>query len=170
MMIDTQIENRELTACVRGEIAKVKLHDYKGKTLVIIFYPYDFTTICPTEINAFSYLKAEFDKLNAAILFCSTDSVYSHIAWTKKDDLECIKSVYPIISDFDKEFSRSLGLLEKEGNSMRATVIIDSNLKIRHISMNSKDIGRSTEEVLRLVKAINHNIATGEMILVDRKF
>ncbi|KAG0417188.1 putative thioredoxin peroxidase, partial [Dictyocoela roeselum] len=153
----------------QGEIKKVRIHDYKGKTIVFIFYPYDFTTICPTEINAFSAMKDQFDALNTVILFCSTDSAYSHMAWIKQRDSGSIKCAYPMISDFDKEFSKSLGLLEKEGNSMRATVIVDSNLMIRHISINSKDIGRSTKEVLRLVKAINRNVATGEMVLVDKE-
>lgn len=167
-MLDQILEDRQLTVLSDGEIKTLNLHSFKGKNLILIFYPYDFTTICPTEISAFSKMKDKFDVLNATVLFISTDSVHSHNAWIQSLK-ESINFCYPMVSDFNKEFSKSLGLLEKEGCSMRATIITDIELKVKHFSVNNKNIGRSTVEVYRLLGAIVENYKTGNMMLVDHK-
>lgn len=138
------------------EIKDVKLSDYKGKWLVMFFYPLDFTFVCPTEITAFSKRKADFAKLKAEILGISIDSVYSHKAWMKElGDLG-----YPLASDITKDLSRDFGiLLEDKGISLRGTFIIDPEGKLRYQLVHDLGIGRNVDEVLRVLAALQ----TGEL-------
>ena len=146
---------------------KIETDDIRPKRnyLVIIFYPYDFTTVCPTEIIAASELKEKFQSLDADVVFVSTDSVYSHKEWAEGNLKN--KVAWPMLSDFMKELSISLNMLSDDGASRRGTVIIDKDMKIRHYSYNENRVGRSVKEMIRLVKAIRHVDTKGEMCLVD---
>src|SRR5580692_9494537 len=111
-----------------GEFKEVKLSDYKGKWVVLFFYPLDFTFVCPTEIKAFSDKYEEFKKAGAEVLAISTDSVYSHRAWIttpeEKGGLGQIK--FPLASDITKDVSRDYGvLLEDKGIALRGLFIIN---------------------------------------------
>jgi alkyl hydroperoxide reductase subunit AhpC len=133
-----------------GKFQHVSLEDYKGKWVVLFFYPLDFTFVCPTEIIEFNKHTGEFEKLNAQILGVSVDSVYSHQAWSK--DLG--KLSFPLLSDMTKEISMDYGvLLEDKGIALRGTFIIDPDGILRQASVNDLPIGRSVKETLRLVKA-----------------
>lgn len=159
-------------AVVNGEFKDVSLEDYKGKTLVLFFYPLDFTYVCPTEIINFNDRAKEFEKLGAEIAAISVDSVNSHLAWTKVPRSEggLGPTQIPIISDIRKFVSKYYGVLEfKKGVALRGTFIIDKNSIIRHMSINDLTIGRSVDETLRLIEAMNHADEHGEVCPVNWK-
>jgi len=146
------------------EFKKVSLADYRGKWLILFFYPLDFTFVCPTEIKAFSTALGDFRKLNAEILGASVDSKYSHLAWLKRGDLGDLK--YPLLSDFKKEVADRYGILdENEGVALRGLFIIDPQGIIQHESVNSLSVGRSVDEVLRVLEALQ----TGELCPINWK-
>ncbi|WP_373049456.1 peroxiredoxin [Vulgatibacter sp.] len=134
-----------------GDFTKVSLSDYRGKWVVLFFYPLDFTFVCPTEIQEFSKRQEEFKNLNAVVLGASVDSEHSHKAWIN-NGLGQLN--YPLISDFSKEISRKYGaLLEDKGFSTRATFLIDPEGTIHYASYNSPNVGRSVAEVIRTLQA-----------------
>ena len=135
----------------KGDFQKVSLSDYRGKWVVLFFYPLDFTFVCPTEIQEFSRRHDEFKNLNAVVLGASVDSEHSHKAWIN-NGLGQLN--YPLLADLTKEISRKYGaLLEDKGIATRATFIIDDKGVIQHASYNSPDVGRSVAEILRLLQA-----------------
>ncbi|KAK9194060.1 hypothetical protein WN944_004762 [Citrus x changshan-huyou] len=142
------------------EFINVKLSDYIGKKYVILFfYPLDFTFVCPTEITAFSDRYAEFEKLNTEILGVSTDSVFSHLAWVQTDrksgGLGDLK--YPLIADITKSISKSYGILiPDQGIALRGLFIIDKEGVIQHSTINNLAIGRSVDETLRTLQALQY--------------
>jgi len=141
-------------AYVNGRFAEVRLSDYQGRWVVLLFYPLDFTFVCPTELEAFAESYEEFRGLGAEVLAASVDSVYSHKAWFETD--ERLKKVsYPIISDLSKEISRRYGVLDEEqGVALRGTFIIDPEGVLQQMVVNNLDVGRSTEETLRVLRAL----------------
>ncbi|XP_035208980.1 peroxiredoxin 1-like isoform X2 [Stegodyphus dumicola] len=153
------------TAVVNGAFKEIKLSDYKGKYVVLFFYPLDFTFVCPTEIIAFSEMAPEFKKLNAEVIAASTDSHFSHLAWIntprKKGGLGSLN--IPLLSDFTKTIAKDYGVLLEAGMALRGTFIIDPKGTVRHASVNDLPIGRSVEETLRLLKAIQFVEKHGEV-------
>lgn len=140
-----------LEALVGDKFQNVSLSDYKGKWVVFFFYPMDFTFVCPTEIVEFSDRAGEFKKLNADILGCSIDSVYSHKAWTK--DLGQLS--YPLLSDITRDVSRDYGILiEDKGIALRGLYIIDPQGMLRYEVVHDLQIGRSVDETLRVLQAL----------------
>ncbi|KAI0496912.1 hypothetical protein KFK09_023238 [Dendrobium nobile] len=138
----------------------VKLSDYIGKKHVILFfYPLNFTFVCPTEITAFSDRHPEFEKLNTEILGVSVDSKFSHLAWIQTDrkagGLGNIQ--YPLISDVTKSVSRSYGvLIPDQGIALRGLFIIDKEGVIQHSTINNLAIGRSVDETMRTLQALQY--------------
>jgi peroxiredoxin 2/4 len=131
---------------------EVKLDDYKGKWLVIFYYPLDFTFVCPTEITGFSKKYEEFQKMNTEVLAVSCDSEYSHQAWIKSG-LGEIK--FPIAADKTMKVSNEYGILiEDEGISLRGLYIIDPEGIVRYSVVHDLNVGRSVEETLRVLKAL----------------
>ena len=145
-----------------GEFKKISLSDFKGKYVVLFFYPADFTFICPTEIQEFSRRTEEFKALNTVILGCSTDSKHSHKAWIKSG-LGALN--HPLLADFNKTISRDYEALQEDGTALRATFIIDPEGVVQHASYNADLLGRSVTETLRLVQAVQ----TGERCPVEWK-
>lgn len=136
----------------KGEFKKVSLHDYKGKWLVLFFYPRDFTFICPTEIEEFGKLYPEFQKLNCEVLGASTDSEYAHKAWYETDAR--LKHVeYPIIADTTQELSDMYGVLDVDGSSQRGTFVIDPEGTLKFMLVSADSVGRNIQETLRVVEA-----------------
>lgn len=136
---------------------KVSLSDYKGKWLVLFFYPLDFTFVCPTEITGISRKTEDFKKLNAEILGVSIDSKFSHKAWIHTAAAEggLGKIGYPLASDITKEVSRNYGvLIEEEGIALRGLFIIDPEGKIRYSVVHDLNVGRSVSETLRVLQAL----------------
>ena len=149
-----------------GSIKDVKLSDYRGKYVVLFFYPLDFTFVCPTEVIAMSDRIEEFEVRNAQVLGVSVDSQFSHVAWRntprKKGGIGDIN--YPLVSDLDKSISRNFGVLvEKPGIALRGLFIIDKLGKIRHITINDLPLGRNVDEVLRVLDAVQFNEKYGEV-------
>ncbi|BAD39911.1 peroxiredoxin [Symbiobacterium thermophilum] len=136
---------------------KVSLSDYKGKWLILFFYPADFTFVCPTEITAFNDRVQEFQDANCEILGVSVDSVYSHRAWIKtpKEEGGLGPVNYPLASDITKEVSRAYGvLIEEEGVALRGLFIIDPDGIVRYQVVHDNNIGRNVDEVLRVLEAL----------------
>jgi alkyl hydroperoxide reductase subunit AhpC len=154
-------------AVIDGKIQEFDFSEFASdKMVVLFFYPLDFTFVCPTEITAFSDRVEEFRKLGAEVVAVSVDSVHSHLAWTKQarsaGGLGAMN--IPLVSDITKEISRSYQvLLEDEGISLRGLFIIDAQGKIRQQTVNDLPIGRSVDETLRLVQAIQFADTHGEV-------
>ncbi len=142
------------------------LGDLVGRYLIIFFYPSDFTFVCPTELHAFQDKLPEFTKRGCQVVGCSVDSVYSHLAWLEtpmqKGGIQGV--TYPLLSDIKKEISRAFEVLkEDQGCSYRATFLVDKAGVIRHSSVNDLPLGRSIDEILRLLDALQHVEAHGEV-------
>ena len=142
-----------LDAVVNLEFKKVSLSDYHGKWVVLFFYPGDFTFVCPTEIKGFSKSLDEFTKANAEVLAVSVDSKYSHLAWIKSGVLDKVE--YPLLSDFSKQTSRAYGVLDEQNSyARRGLFIIDPSGMIQYRVVYSDKVGRSVDETLRVLKAL----------------
>lgn len=144
-----------------------RLEDYKGKWLVLFFYPFDFSIVCPTEITSLSRRIDEFDKLNTEILAVSTDSIYTHRAWLKGTGPNAIGELnFPLASDFSKKLSEAYGVLNPTTTSAyRATFIIDPDGVIQYSVMTNMNVGRSAEETIRVLEALQ----SGGMCPMDWK-
>jgi peroxiredoxin (alkyl hydroperoxide reductase subunit C) len=152
----------ELQAVLDGEYVSVNLDDYRGKWVVLFFYPLDFTFVCPTELRGFSAKLAEFNDAGAEVIACSTDSRESHLAWLERDFGSRLG--YALLADPKREVSRDYDVyMEDEGHTLRATFIIDPEGVIRWALMHDTNVGRSTDEVLRSLQALQ----TGELCPVD---
>jgi peroxiredoxin (alkyl hydroperoxide reductase subunit C) len=135
----------------------VTLDDYRGKWLVLFFYPYDFTFVCPTEILALSEQYEEFQALNTEILGVSTDSVYSHRAWlrTPQEENGIEGTKYPLASDHNHAVADAYGVLvEEEGAALRGLFIIDPEGVLQYSVVHNMNVGRSVEETLRVLEAL----------------
>ncbi|MEQ2161600.1 peroxiredoxin [Goodea atripinnis] len=154
------------TAVHNGEFKDLSLADFKGKYLVLFFYPLDFTFVCPTEIISFSNKASEFHDINCEVVGVSVDSHFTHLAWIntprKAGGLGNIH--IPLLSDLNKQISRDYGvLLEGPGIALRGLFIIDPNGMVKHMSVNDLPVGRCVEETLRLVKAFQFVETHGEV-------
>lgn len=162
--------NFKATAVVDGKFKEISLKDYAGKWLVLFFYPLDFTFVCPTEIIAFNDRAAEFAKLGVELAAVSVDSEFSHLAWTKtpRDAGGLGKMTIPLIADITKVISSDYGvLLPDEGIALRGLFIIDPKQIVRQITINDLPTGRSVDETLRLIKAIQFTEKHGEVCPAD---
>ncbi len=149
----------EALAVFDQEFAKVKLSDYFHKKYVVLFfYPLDFTFVCPTEITAFSDSFEKFAELNTEILGVSVDSEFSHLAWlqTERDAGGLGDLNYPLVSDLKKEISIAYNVLTDEGMALRGLFIIDKEGIIQHSTINNLAFGRSVDETLRVLQAIQY--------------
>lgn len=166
-----------------NSIQEVKLSDYKGKKVVLFFYPLDFTFVCPTELLAFDKRLSEFESRGVQVLGCSVDSRWSHLAWKNTDvNKGGIGNVqYPILQDLDKSIARSFDVLvgstpatvytqEKEidttvggGVALRASFLIDEEGTVRHAVINDLPLGRNIDEMVRMVDALTHHQKHGEV-------
>jgi len=152
----------KMQALVGKEFKEVKLEDFKGKWLVMFFYPLDFTFVCPTEITAFRDAYEKFRELDAEVFTLSVDSVYSHRAWTRDiGDLP-----FPWGSDITRKASADYGvLLEEKGFALRGLFIIDPDGVVKYQLVHDLGIGRSVDETLRVLSALQ----TGELCPVNWK-
>jgi peroxiredoxin 2/4 len=147
------------TAVVDQEFKTIKLSDYRGKYVVLFFYPLDFTFVCPTEIIAFSDRYNQFKDLNTEVLGVSVDSEFSHLAWIQTDRKEGgIGDIdYPLVSDIKKEISSAYNVLDPDaGVALRGLFIIDKEGTIQHATINNLGFGRSVDETLRVLQAIQY--------------
>ena len=160
-----------VNSVINGEFKKLSLDDYKGKYVVLLFYPFDFTYVCPTELIAFSENIKKFHDLNAEVLGISTDSHFTHLAWIKTPRTEggLGQISYPLVADISKDISRAYGVLVEDstddlyGAALRGLIILDGNGKIRTVQINDAPVGRSVDETLRLIQAFQHTDKHGEV-------
>jgi peroxiredoxin 2/4 len=135
------------------EFRKITLSDYRGKWVVLFFYPGDFTFVCPTEIKGFNKSLPEFRAANTEILAVSVDSKFSHLAWIRSGALDTLD--YPLLSDFNKQTARAYGVLDEDtGSARRGLFIIDPNGVVQHVLIHNDKVGRSVDETLRVLKAL----------------
>ncbi|MGZ0052415.1 peroxiredoxin [Brevibacillus gelatini] len=136
---------------------RVTLADYRGKWLILFFWPFDFTFVCPTEVTSFSDNMEEFADLDCEVLGVSTDSVHTHRAWIKtpRDQNGIGEINFPLASDFTKETARAYGVLdEATGAAHRGLFIIDPDGILRYQVVTDMNVGRSVDETLRVLQAL----------------
>ncbi|KNE65703.1 hypothetical protein AMAG_09686 [Allomyces macrogynus ATCC 38327] len=156
-----------------GEIKTVSLADFKGKWVVLVFYPLDFTFVCPTELLGFSDAVSKFEAINTVVLGVSCDSEYSHLAWIntpRKQGGLGPNFQLPLVADRNQSMARNYNvLIEGEGFPLRGTFVIDPNGVVSSIMVNDTPVGRSVAETIRLVEAFQFTAKHGEVCPVNFK-
>lgn len=149
----------------KNDIQDIELKNYRGKYVVLFFYPLDFTFVCPTELHAFQEQLAEFEKEGAVLLGCSVDSHFSHLAWLNtpknKGGIEGIS--YGLISDLGGKIATEYDVLNADGVAYRGLFLIDQKGIIRHQVVNDLPLGRNVSEALRILQALKHTESHGEV-------
>lgn len=142
-----------------------KLSDFRGKYVILFFYPLDFTFVCPSEIIAFDRALSKFKEKNCEIIGISIDSQFSHWAWKntpiKQGGIGNIQ--FPLVADLDKNISRQYGVLLEAGIALRGTFLIDRDGVIRHAVINDLPLGRNIDEALRMVDALQFHEQHGDV-------
>ena len=146
-------------------IADLTLSSYRGKNVVLFFYPLDFTFVCPSEIIAFDRKLKEFQARNTSVIGVSVDSEFTHFAWrqtpVEKGGIGAIG--YPLVADLNKNIARAYGVLLNEAVALRGLFLIDKKGVVRHALVNDLPLGRSVDEALRLVDALQFHEEHGEV-------
>ena len=148
-----------------NSFAEVELTSYRGKYVVLFFYPLDFTFVCPSEIIAFDKALPKFEQKNVQVIGVSVDSHFTHLAWknTPRDHGGIGQVGYPLVADLNKSISRDYGVLLDDGIALRGLFLIDKEGVVRHGLVNDLPLGRSVEEVLRVVDALRFTEEHGEV-------
>ena len=152
-------------------MVKVRTDQYRNKYLVLLFYPFDFTYVCPTEIIAFSEAYNQIKGIGADILGISVDSVHTHMAWIKTPRSQggVGQLNFPLFADVSRELSNAYGVLvnnkndELHGAALRGLFIVDGKNKIRHMQITDASVGRDVNETIRLIKAFQYTDTHGEV-------
>jgi len=158
------------TAVVNKQFEQLTLSQFKGKNVVLFFYPLDFTFVCPTEIIAFSDRIEEFRKRNTEVIGVSVDSQFSHLAWinTRREEGGLGDLQYPLVADITKGIGRDYGVLLQDGSvAFRGLFLIDKEGTIQHMVINNLPLGRSVDETLRMIDALTHFETHGEVCPAD---
>ena len=147
------IPDFEVDAYQNGDIQKLKLSDYRGRWLALIFYPADFTFVCPTELEEAAHLYPEFKKIGTEILSVSTDTAYVHKAW--HDQSPAVSKIqFPMVADPAAKLSKAFGTyIEDAGLSLRGSFLVDPDGVLRAAEYHDNSIGRSGHELLRKLQA-----------------
>ncbi len=167
VLVGKQAPDFKANAAVGGKIVKdFSLSHFRGKYVLLFFYPLNFTFVCPTELHAFNEKLEEFEKRNAQVIGCSVDSCYSHLAWLNtpksKGGIQGVN--YPIVSDINKTISTDYDVLvADQGISYRGLFLIDKEGTVRHQIVNDLPIGRSVDEALRTLDALIYHEKHGEV-------
>ncbi|MGL4950361.1 MAG: peroxiredoxin [Mycoplasma sp.] len=167
MIVTKPAYNFTATAVTENnEIKEIKLSDYLGKNgIVLFFYPKDFTFVCPTEIIAFDNQLEEFKKRGFNVVGVSTDNEYCHFAWknteVNKGGIGMVK--FPLVADLNKEIARNYDVLVDESVALRGSFLIDKNMIVRHAVVNDLSLGRSIEEMIRMVDVLNFVTEHGQV-------
>ncbi len=141
------------------------LSSYQGKYVVLFFYPLDFTFVCPSEIIAFDKALAKFKAKNTEVIGVSVDSHFTHLAWknTPRNQGGIGPIQYPLVADLNKEISEEYGVLLDAGIALRGLFLIDKQGVVRHALVNDLPLGRSVDEALRLVDALQFHEEHGDV-------
>jgi peroxiredoxin (alkyl hydroperoxide reductase subunit C) len=149
-----------------GSFKSIQLSDYRGKYVILFFYPLDFTFVCPTEIIAFSDAISRFETLNVQVLGVSIDSHFSHLAWrnTPRSQGGIGEIKYPLVADVTKKISKDYDVLLKGGGiALRGLFLIDKEGVVRHQVVNDLPLGRNIDEAVRMVEALQYFEKNGEV-------
>ena len=148
-----------------GSFKEIKLSEYKGKYVILFFYPLDFTFVCPTEIIAFSKSMDEFKKRNTEVLGVSIDSHFSHLAWRNTDRKNggLGDIAYPLVADLNKKITYDYGVMHEAGIAFRGLFLIDKEGVVQHQVINNLPLGRNIDEALRMVDALQFHENNGEV-------
>ena len=166
VLVGKQAPDFKATAVVGGDFQEITLSQYRGKNVLLFFYPLDFTFVCPTELHAFQDKLESFKKLNTEVIGVSTDSEFSHLAWlnTPKADGGIQGVKYPIVSDINKTIARDYDVLVPgAGVAFRGAFLIDKEGVVRHQTVNDLPLGRNIEEFTRLLEALAFHEEHGEV-------
>ncbi len=141
------------------------LSTFRGKYVVLFFYPLDFTFVCPSEIIAFDKMVEEFRAKNCEIIGVSVDSQFSHWAWKNTPVTEggIGRVKYPLVADLDKKISRQYGVLLPEGIALRGTFLIDKEGIVRHAAINDLPLGRNIQEIMRMLESLQFHEKHGDV-------
>lgn len=148
-----------------NSFAELKLSDYRGKHVVLFFYPLDFTFVCPSEIIAFDKALDKFKAKGVEVIGVSVDSHFTHLAWknTPVDQGGIGQVKYPLVADLNKQISRDYGVLVDDSVALRGLFLIDKDGIIRHAVINDLSLGRNVDEALRMVDALQFTEQHGEV-------
>ena len=153
LTIKDRLPSFSLKAVVGDDFTEITDQSHAGKWLVLFFWPMDFTFICPTEIAEFGRRASDFADRDAQVLGASVDTHHVHLAW--KQSHPALKDLpYPMLADVKRELSSALGVLDSDGVALRATFIVDPQGVIRYVNVTDRDVGRSVDEVLRVLDAL----------------
>ena len=158
LRVGMQAPNFAATAVVDQEFKDITLSQYRGKYVVLFFYPLDFTFVCPTEITAFSDRYSDFSNKNTEVLGVSVDSKFTHLAWiqTPRNEGGIGDINYPLVSDLKREICQSYNVLNDDGEADRGLFIINPNGVIMHSTINKAPVGRNIDETLRILQAYQY--------------
>ena len=166
-LVSTEAPDFTATAVMPDNTFKndFSLADYRGKYVIMFFYPLDFTFVCPSEIIAFNKQLEEFKSRHCEVIGVSTDSHFSHLAWkntpVEKGGIGNVQ--FPLVADFQKIISQDYGLLLEGGMALRGTFLIDKDGIVQHSTINALGLGRNIDEMIRLVDALQHLEKHGEV-------
>ena len=148
-----------------NSFGQITLSSFQGKYVVLFFYPLDFTFVCPSEILAFNKKLDAFKSKNCEVIGVSVDSRFTHLAWknTKIEDGGIGNIQYPLVEDLNKEIAKSYGILFGGSVALRGLFLIDPTGKVRHCVINDLPLGRSVDEALRMVDAVQFSDTHGEV-------
>ncbi len=154
--INEKVPNLEFEAYVDGDIKEMEIDDFKGKWLVMFFYPADFTFVCPTELEELADNYEKIKKLNGEVISVSTDTAFVHKAW--QDNSETINKIdFPMAADPTGKISKTFGTyIKDEGVSLRGTFLIDPEGNLKIMEIHNNDIGRSIKELIRKIQAAKY--------------
>ncbi len=158
LRVGMQAPDFAATAVVDQEFKDISLSQYRGKYVVLFFYPLDFTFVCPTEITAFSDRYSDFSNKNTEVLGVSVDSKFTHLAWiqTPRNEGGIGDINYPLVSDLKREICQSYNVLNEDGEADRGLFIINPNGVIMHSTINKAPVGRNIDETLRVLQAYQY--------------
>jgi len=153
------------TVFPNNEIKELTLSDYKGKYVVLFFYPLDFTFVCPSEIIAFDHRLEAFKKRNVEVLGVSVDSQFSHLAWknTTINNGGIGNVQFPLVADLDKTISQNYDVLSDNKVAFRGSFLIDKEGIVQHQVVNNLPLGRNIDEMIRMVDALQFNEEHGDV-------
>ena len=158
LRVGMQAPDFAATAVVDQEFKDIKLSQYRGKYVVLFFYPLDFTFVCPTEITAFSDRYNDFSSKNTEVLGVSVDSKFTHLAWiqTPRNEGGIGDINYPLVSDLKREICQAYNVLNEDGEADRGLFIINPKGVIMHSTINKAPVGRNIDETLRILQAYQY--------------
>ena len=158
LRVGMQAPDFSATAVVDQEFKDITLSQFRGKYVVLFFYPLDFTFVCPTEITAFSDRYSDFSSKNTEVLGVSVDSKFTHLAWiqTPRNEGGIGDITYPLVSDLKRDICQSYNVLNDDGEADRGLFIINPNGVIMHSTINKAPVGRNIDETLRILQAYQY--------------